>query len=84
MEPLLIHTMTNCFDMQMPATQTVADRIEWAGERIADVAEGLLSGESGWFVWATIVGWADLCDEDSRRQYQNLAGRIADLLRNAA
>lgn len=74
--------MAKHFEMEMPVTQSVADRVEWAGERIADVAEGLLSGEGGWFVWATIVGWADLCDDEARRQYQSLAGRIADMLRN--
>ncbi len=74
--------MTDPFEMQMPATQSVADRIEWAGERIADVAEGLLSGDAGWFVWATIVGWGDLCTADERRQYIDLSGRIAEMLRN--
>jgi hypothetical protein len=81
-EPLLIHTMTNLNAMQLPATQSVTDRVEWAGERLADVAEGLLGGDDGWAVWATIVGWADLCSDDARRQYQDLAGRIADMLRN--
>lgn len=74
--------MTNLFEMPMPA-QNVTDRIEWAGERLADVAEGLLSGEAGWFVWATIVGWGDLCTADERRQYIDFAGRIAEMLQAA-
>ena len=73
--------MTNLFDMPMPAQHATA-RVEWAGERIADVAEGLLNAEAGWFVWATIVGWSDLCSEDERRQYLNLSGRIAEMVRN--
>jgi hypothetical protein len=74
--------MTNPFDMPMPATTNVADRVEWAGERLADIAEGLLSGDGGWLVWNIIVGWADLCDDNARRQYLDLATRIADMLRN--
>jgi|GEM_PF-1793307 len=74
--------MLNPFDLQMPATENVADRVEWAGERIADVAEGLLGGEHGWLVWNIIVGWADLCFEDDRRQYHALAGQLSTLLRN--
>lgn len=71
---------TRTFDLAMPTDTTCATRIEWAGERHADLVEGLLPNEAGWFIWATIVGWADLCRASERRQYLAMAKNFAELL----
>lgn len=73
--------MTNYFDLELPADESVATRIEWAGERYADLAEGLLTPDVGWFIWQYIVGWTDLCTDEERRQYNAIAKNISDLLR---
>jgi len=80
MEPFTNYTMSNPFEMQKPATQSVTDRIEWAGERFADLAEGKLSIAEADFVVAYVYGWSDLCDVDSKRQYREMARNISELL----
>jgi hypothetical protein len=72
--------MTDIFEIELPKDTSCPTRIEWAGERHADLVEGILTDDAGWFVWATIVGWADLCDSDDRRQYLAMAKNFADLL----
>lgn len=68
------------FDLELPADNTVETRIAWAGERLWDYHEGLLPKEVGWFVWNAIVGWADLCTADERRQYLAMARELQQAL----
>jgi hypothetical protein len=70
------------FSIELPKTKDVNDRIEWAGERITDVVEGILTGENAWWIWSTIIGWADLANENDRRQYLALANALSDILKN--
>jgi hypothetical protein len=65
--------------LQTPATTDCAARIEWAGERIADLCDGTLGASYAAMVWNYVVGWMDLCTEDERRQYGALAHRVQDL-----
>ena len=44
------------------------------------MVEGTLDKEDSTFVWATIVGWADLCSDDERRQYHELAKSFSSLM----
>jgi hypothetical protein len=69
-------------DLELPADNTAATRIEWAGERYADLCEGLLTPDVGWFVWNVIVGWTDLgATNDEKTAYLAMAQNFADLLR---
>jgi hypothetical protein len=68
-------------DLELPRDDSVTTRIEWAGERIADLSEGLLSMDLGWFVWNIIVGWSDLATTDEKRQYLAVSRLVAELLR---
>lgn len=72
--------MPQAFDLEMPTDTSCSTRIEWAGERQADLAEGLIPDDVGWFIWATLVGWADLCGDSDRRQYHAMAKNFAELL----
>jgi len=63
-----------------PTGTTAAERIEWAGERIADLAEGKLTKSEASIVWNYLVGWSDLCSEDERRQYLALARSVQELM----
>ena len=70
-------------DLELPADNTAATRSEWAGERYADLCEGLMTPEVGWFVWNVIVGWTDLgATEDEKRQYNEMAKAVSQLLRS--
>jgi len=69
-------------DLELPADNTAATRIEWAGERYADLCEGLMTPAVGWFVWNVIVGWTDLgATEDEKAAYNAMGKNFADLLR---
>lgn len=72
------------FDVEMPANQKVETRIEWAGERYSDLCEGIMPADVGWFVWQTVVGWADLGTKDEKRQYLEMAKLIETFLRSQA
>ena len=69
-------------DLELPADNSAATRIEWAGERYADLCEGLLTSDVGWFVWNVIVGWTDLgATDDEKTAYLAMAQNFAELLR---
>ena len=71
----------NYFDLEMPADESVETRIEWAGERYADLCEGIIPLDVGRFIWNVVVGWSDLCSEADRRQYNAMAKNFSDFLR---
>lgn len=66
-------------EIELPGRNHEA-RIDWAGERYADLCEGELLAEQGWFVWGVIVGWTDSASPDEKRQYNALAQLFSDLL----
>lgn len=69
------------YDLELPADNTAATRIEWAGERFADLCEGIMTSEVGWFCWNVIVGWTDLgATADEKTQYLAMAKNFSDLL----
>ena len=74
-------TSSSYLDLEFPTDNSLPTRIEWAGERIADISEGLLSADVGWFVWNLIVGWSDLATTEERRQYLAVARVVEELLR---
>lgn len=55
-------------------------RIVWAGERIADLAEGKFTSEQAWYVWNVIVGWLDV-DDGHANEYRTLARMVQGLAR---
>jgi len=61
--------------------QTHEQRLEWAGERIWDLAEGKLDQEDTQFVIGQLQGWADVAADNERREYRALAGQMQDLYR---
>ena len=69
-------------DLELPSDNTVETRLEWAGERYADLCEGLLPDHVGWFIYNVVIGWTDLCTPEEKRQYNAMGGQIADLLRS--
>ena len=82
----MIHTlyMTTTLDsIQTPETTDCATRIEWAGERLADLADGTLPMDAAHILVAYLMGWADISTEDEMRQYFTIAGRIDAMARAA-
>ena len=73
--------LASYLDLEFPSDSSLATRIAWAGERIADLAEGLLSADVGWFVWNIVVGWSDLATTEEKRQYLAIARVVGELLR---
>ena len=69
--------------LQTPSATDCATRIEWAGERIADLAEGILTRETAVLIVSLITGWTDLCADDERRQYRELARMMQDMIEAA-
>lgn len=67
-------------EIEMPADTRVETRIAWAGERMHDINEGILSKREAQYVYSAIVGWTDLCTEDARRQYSVLIRDMAVLI----
>jgi hypothetical protein len=63
-----------------PRSKDVVARLQWATERMWDLAEGRLEPPVSGLLWALVVGWADLCDENERRQYLTIAGQIEQML----
>jgi hypothetical protein len=72
--------MTSYADIALPTDSKIATRLAWAGERIWDVAEGILSVEAGRYVETVIIGWSDLCSADDKAQYLALATQLNCLL----
>jgi hypothetical protein len=61
-----------------PAADIVS-RLAWAGDRMWDLSEGIIPPEECGILWALIVGWADLCTADERRQYLDFARLVQEL-----
>jgi hypothetical protein len=76
--------MTTLETLTTPASSSPAVRIEWTGERIADMSEGLLSRDTAILIVALVMGWADLGSEHERNQYRSLAGQMQSLVDAAA
>lgn len=57
-------------------------RIEWAGERAWDIAEGLVSDDVAQLIITTIIGWTDLCSDEERTAYKTIAGQIINILKS--
>lgn len=74
--------MTKYLDLELPTTTKPSERIEWSGERFADLAEGIIGVDVGWFIWGIIVGWSDLGTADEKRQYLALAANYEQLIRS--
>lgn len=70
------------FEIENPRSVKFEDRIEWCGERLADLAEGMYPPPVGWFIWQWIVGWTDIgVTPDEAVVYHGFAQRIAELIR---
>lgn len=70
--------------VQFPESSDMATRLEWAGERAWDVAEGLVSRDVAALIVMTIIGWADLGTEAERANYRRMAAQIDSLLQAQA
>jgi len=69
-------------DLELPADSHPETRIYWAGEAFADLAEGKIDNELGWFIWGMIVGWTDgPCTKGDREAYLRLAHNFETFLR---
>lgn len=66
----------------LPASSSTDIRIAWAGDIFQDLISGMYSTEEGWFIYNVIVGWTDLCTENERRQYKQMAKIFTEYLRN--
>jgi hypothetical protein len=63
-----------------PKSKDVVARLQWATERMWDLAEGRIDPPVAGLLWALVVGWADLCDENERRQSLTIAGQIETMM----
>lgn len=72
-------TMPTLSTLPTPSTTGCAARIEWTGERIADLCDGTLDMSYAPMLVAYLLGWMDLCTADERRQYNELARRVSEL-----
>lgn len=69
-------------DLPLPASRNYSTRIEWAGDRYADIADGTIADrEVAWLVWNIVQGWSDLGTQEERDGYRRMAGQIAQLNR---
>jgi hypothetical protein len=73
-------TMNLLDQLDPPRSKDVVARLQWATERMWDLAEGRIDPPVAGLLWALVVGWADLCDENERRQYLTIAGQIEEML----
>lgn len=76
--------MSKYIDLELPQSSKPSERIEWAGDRYADLCEGLIDTDVGWFVWGAIVGWGDVGTADEKRQYAALAASFEAYLHHVA
>jgi hypothetical protein len=60
---------------------TCAERVEFAGDRLWDLAEGKLAREQGHFYCQLIAGWTDLCSSADREQYRGMVRRFEQMLK---
>ena len=70
--------------LQFPASNDFETRISWAGERVCDIAEGLISREAGEWIVTLVIGWSDLGTEEERANYREMARQIREVLQAAA
>lgn len=68
--------------IDFPSSSNVDVRIAWAGDRFQDLLEGMFTVQQGWFIHTAIMGWADLCTSNERRQYFAMAKIFEEYLRN--
>jgi hypothetical protein len=62
------------FDLELPSDDSAATRLEWANERLWDLAEGKISKEVGALIASMLVGWTDIgCTDHERTQYLKMA-----------
>lgn len=75
--------MGSNYDLVLPADSTFATRLDWANERAADLAEGVMPVHVGWLVWNMVVGWTDIGHtKDEVRQLNEMARHISNLCRS--
>lgn len=63
-----------------PASESLADRLEWAGERYHDACEGLLNRAQLDYLGVYVYGWSDLCSATDKHQYLGMARQIAQFV----
>lgn len=63
-----------------PIDASCAERIEFAGERLWDFADGQLTRVQVGFYRTLIAGWMDLCSETDREQYRGMLRRYEQML----
>lgn len=68
----------------LPADTTLATRLDWSAERLADLAEGLLTAAEGEYVLTAVIGWTDLCSDADRAQYRVAASQLKSLINDLA
>jgi len=56
------------------------DRVDWAGERLWDYAEGKISRGALQMLEQLLLGWGDLATDEERRQYRGLGRQVRALL----
>jgi hypothetical protein len=75
-----IQTMNLLDQLNPPRSQDVVARLDWATQRMWDLAEGRIEPPVAGLLWALVVGWGDLCDANERRQYLTIAGQIETMM----
>jgi len=68
----------------LPAANDRAARLDWAAERLADLAEGLLTAAEGEYVLTAVIGWTDLCNDSDRAAYHVAASQLRSLVNDLA
>jgi len=63
-----------------PNATDIVVRLQWATDRMWDLAEGVLDPPVAGLLWSIVVGWADLCDLDERRQYLTIASQLETMM----
>lgn len=70
---------TEIFDLELPADTEPETRIAWAGERVADIADGTIDNPHiVAFLQSLIGGWLDVSD-GHEREYQAILRQIKDM-----
>jgi formaldehyde-activating enzyme involved in methanogenesis len=72
--------MTSRYTLSLPADTTLATRLAWAGERVWDVVEGLLSRDDQDYAQMAVSGWLDLCSDDAREQYRAIYTQLTNAI----
>ena len=68
----------------LPAANDRATRLNWAAERLADLAEGLLTAAEGEYALTAVIGWTDLCSDSDRAAYCVAASQLKSLINDLA